>query len=114
MNQFIKLFTGQLKFDNSMSRNTPRFWQDEFPLAVRPHLVESIRHIRHGDKVLSEVMIAGREYPVHCLNDADEILKQISDLESPRLSCEHTGMVTNGEGKSYCPDCGEEWNDANP
>lgn len=113
MNQFIKLFTGQCKFDNSMGRNTPRFWEDEFPLAVRPQLVESLRHIRHGDKVLSEVMIAGWESPVYCLNDADEILKQISDIELSREVCEHKRMVTNAEGKSYCPDCRAEWNNAN-
>lgn len=92
MKQFIRLFTGRCKFDNSMSRNTPRFWEDEFPLAIRPHLVESIRHIRHGDKVLSEVALAGYEFPVYCLNDADEIIKQISDIE---INC--TGQNTGKE-----------------
>lgn len=81
MNQFVKLFTGKCVIDNSMSRNTPRFCEDEFPLVVRPRLIESIRHIRHGARLYSEVTLTGYDCPVHCMNKADDILNQIREIE---------------------------------
>lgn len=82
MIQFIKLLTGERKFDNSMSRNTPRFWPDEYPLEIRPHLVESMRPVKHGDTMLTELIISGYEYAVYCLNTPDDIKQQIGEIEN--------------------------------
>lgn len=78
---FVKLTTGVTRTDSSMGNNRKYFDKCEYPMYVRPYMIEAIERITWGNDKVTDVVLSGWDKAINVLETPEEIMAQIETIE---------------------------------